>query len=115
VTPLEMIAVMFFTGGLFFLAVGTIGLLRMPDVYTRMHATAKCDTLGTALTLLGAALISHSLESVIKLMMLWALVWVISPTATHMIAGTAYKRGVAPVPGTRVLDYYTRDKEGVTG
>ena len=49
----NLISTIFILAGLFFVLVGTIGLLRFPDFYTRMHATGKCDTLGEGLMLVG--------------------------------------------------------------
>ncbi len=100
----EMLAVAFLVVGLFFLAVGTLGLLRMPDAYTRMHAAAKCDTLGAGLVLLGLA-VNHgwSIFS-LKLFILILFHWITSPTATHIMARAALRAGVAPAFGTRILD-----------
>ncbi len=50
---MNIIAVLFILGGLFFFFTGTVGLLRFPDVYTRMHGTGKSDTLGAQLMLIG--------------------------------------------------------------
>ena len=50
---LEIIAILFLLGGAFFFFVGTTGLIRMPDVFCRMHATTKCDTLGAGMILVG--------------------------------------------------------------
>ncbi len=87
--------------GLFFLFVGSIGLLRFPDFYTRLHATGKCDTLGAGLTILG--LIVHhffyypgTLLITAKLLFLILFIFIANPTATHAIMRVAYKTGVMP-------------------
>ncbi|MCL0066716.1 monovalent cation/H(+) antiporter subunit G, partial [Thermodesulfovibrionales bacterium] len=53
---IDIIAIIFISLGVFVLIVGTIGLLRLPDFYTRMHAIGKCDTLGLTMVLVGLAL-----------------------------------------------------------
>jgi multicomponent Na+:H+ antiporter subunit G len=88
------------TAGTFFFLTGTIGVLRMPDVYTRLHVAAKSDSLGAGLWLLGMALIAGSTAVAIKLVVLTVFVWVTSPTAAHSMARAAYRTGVMPVPGT---------------
>ena len=80
-------------GGLFFFFTGTVGLLRFPDVYTRLHAAGKCDTLGAQLILLGLAVVNGwTLESV-KLIMIIAFLMLANPTATHaMIRAALHSR-----------------------
>ena len=82
-------------GGTFFLLAGCVGLLRFPDVYCRMHATGKCDTLGLLLCLLGIAIHERSLLSV-KVLLVAAFVFLANPTATHAIARAALRRGIRP-------------------
>jgi len=73
-------------GGLFFLVVGTVGLIRFPDMLTRMHSVAKCDTLGAALILI-ALVIYNGLNIVsLKLILIILFIWLTNPTATHLIA-----------------------------
>ena len=73
-------------GGLFFLVVGTIGLMRFPDMLTRMHSAAKCDTLG-AFLILTALIIYNGLNIVsLKLLLIILFLWLTNPTATHLIA-----------------------------
>ena len=80
---------------------GTIGLLRLPDFYTRLHATGKCDTLGTGLILTGLIIfhfVHYSSTPLvpIKLLILIIFVFVANPTATHAIVKAAYRTGVRP-------------------
>jgi multicomponent Na+:H+ antiporter subunit G len=92
--------------GLFFLFVGTLGLVRLPDLYTRMHATSKCDTLGTGLILLALMFQMHSYNEVIKLIMIGAFIWSINPVVTHVIGHIAYQRNEDHVPETFFKDCY---------
>lgn len=89
---LRDIAVVFFLlSGTFFFLVGVVGLIRMPDVFTRMHATTKCDTMGAGLIFLGLILWKGlSLVSLVVFLVLLFL-WITNPTAAHFIAKGAYQ------------------------
>jgi multicomponent Na+:H+ antiporter subunit G len=82
-------------GGAFFLA-GTLGLLRFPDVYTRLHALTKADNLGLGLVVAGLAVQAESWAGVGKLALIWLLVLVASAFACHLVARAALRRGIAP-------------------
>ena len=92
---LQNISVMFFILlGCFFLSVGTLGLLRLPDVYNRLHATSKSTTLGAA-----SIFFSGFLHYGFQGMGLTSLVGVLflfltAPTGSHMISRAAQKMGV---------------------
>ncbi len=58
VVLVDIVVLLFFLTGMFFFMIGVIGLLRLPDVYSRMHATTKCDTLGASAILMGLAIYS---------------------------------------------------------
>jgi len=79
----------------FFLA-GTVGLLRFPDVFTRLHAVTKADNLGLGLVVLGLLLQADSWEGAARLIFIWLLVLVGSATACHLVARAALRRGVRP-------------------
>ena len=85
-------------GGLFCI-VGGIGLLRMPDVYTRMHAASVIESLGTGLILLGLLFQAGFTLVAVKLLMIGLLIFFASPTATHALARAAMTRGVEPLLG----------------
>jgi len=83
-------------GGLFCI-VGAVGMLRMPDFYTRMHAASVIETLGAGLVIAGLMLLGgFSLETA-KLAVLALLIFFTSPTATHALARAALGRGLKPV------------------
>ena len=83
-------------GGIFCI-VGAIGLLRMPDFYTRMHAASVIETLGAGLILLGLMLQAGFTLITVKLLMLGILILFVSPTATHALARAAMVRGLKPL------------------
>jgi len=82
-------------GAMFFLA-GTIGLLRFPDVYTRLHALTKADNLGLGLIGLGVAIQSLSWMIGLKVILIWGLALVASATACNLIANAATRGRVRP-------------------
>ena len=84
-----------FTGAIFFLA-GTVGLLRFPDVYTRLHALTKADNVGLGLIVAGLVMQTSSLAVAGKLILIWLLVLVASASACHLVARTALNRGIVP-------------------
>lgn len=89
---LEIIAILFLVGGAFFFFVGTAGLIRMPDVFCRMHATTKCDTLGAGLILVGLMIFNGFSMISLKLLLILIFIWLTNPTAAHIIAKAEYKK-----------------------
>jgi multicomponent Na+:H+ antiporter subunit G len=83
-------------GGVFCVT-GALGLVRMPDFYTRMHAASVTDTLGAGLILLGLVLQAGFTLIAVKLLMIGLLIFFTSPAATHALAKAAYARGVKPL------------------
>ena len=84
------------SGGLFCI-VGGIGMLRMPDLYTRLHASSVIESVGAGLILLGLMLQAGLSLITLKLLMLVVLLFIASPTATHAIARVAMLRGLKPI------------------
>lgn len=88
-------AVVLATGSVFFIA-GSVGLLRFPDTFTRLHAVTKADNLGLGLLIAGLILRAASWQAAVKLLSVWLLVLLASSTACHLIARAALRRGIAP-------------------
>jgi multicomponent Na+:H+ antiporter subunit G len=82
-------------GAAFFFA-GTVGLLRFPDVYTRLHALAKADNLGLGFIVLGLLLQAPSPATVLKLVLIWLLALAASATVGFLIARRARQNGIVP-------------------
>lgn len=72
--------------GAFFFIAGTLGLLRFPDVYSRLHAVTKADTLGLGLVALGLCLRAQSWQTVVMTLVVWLLVMASSTTACQLLA-----------------------------
>ena len=83
--------------GGFFTIVGAVGLVRMPDLFTRMHAASVTDTLGAGLLLLGFMLQAGLSLVLLKLVFLFLLFFFISPVATHALANAALNYGIKPL------------------
>lgn len=83
-------------GGVF-CVVGALGLVRMPDFYTRMHAASVTDTVGAGLLLLGMILQAGFSMATVKLLMIALLLLFTNPTATHALAKAARARGLEPL------------------
>ena len=92
-------------GGLFFMLVGTVGILRMPDVYTRLHAAGMTDTMGAGFLLLGMGLqtVIGIVDGngqywlvLIRLVLVYAFLLFTSPIATHAVARAALHGGLEP-------------------
>jgi multicomponent Na+:H+ antiporter subunit G len=99
---LDVLAVILVTIGLLFFLGASIGLLRFPGFYTRMHAAGKGDTLSTVLILLGCAIFSlaqahFTLAAVlvaVKILLIAGFIFLGSPTATHAILDAGYETEV---------------------
>jgi multicomponent Na+:H+ antiporter subunit G len=83
--------------GCFFIITGGVGLLRLPDVYSRMHATGITDTLGAGLFLAGLMIQSGVSLITAKLILIFVLLLFTSPTSTYALANALYGGGVRPV------------------
>jgi multicomponent Na+:H+ antiporter subunit G len=103
-------AVLWLVGSAFAL-LAAVGVLRMPDVFTRMQASTKASTLGLACLLLGAALQLGDLSSVVRAASIGAFVLLTTPVAGHVIARASYFSQVPLWKGT-VLDERERDAPG---
>ncbi len=76
----------FLLGGMFFFVAGTLGLLRFPDVYSRLHAVTKADTLGLGLLVVGLSLRSGSWHSAALMLLVWLLIMASGATACQLLA-----------------------------
>lgn len=82
--------------GAAFCIIGALGLVRMPDFFTRMHAGSVTDTLGAALILLGLGLQAGFTLVAAKLAIIFVLLIFTSPAATHALARAALNHGIEP-------------------
>ena len=83
-------------GGLFFVVVGTIGLIRMPDVYTRLHAAGMTDSIGAGAILMGLAVQAGLSLISVRLLLISAFLLLTSPIGTHALARAARAGRIKP-------------------
>ena len=92
--------------GAFFLLIGSVGLIRLPDFFARTHATGKADTLGIMLVISGLLIYELTKGMVInsaKLLIIIAFVGLTNPTATNALAKAAFN--------FRMMPWFKKDKE----
>jgi multicomponent Na+:H+ antiporter subunit G len=89
---MEWIALLFIALGTFFSLVGVVGIIRLPDVYSRIHASGKVATMGIFGLLIGTAALMP--EALLKLLGLGVFLLISSPVASHAIAAAAYRSGI---------------------
>lgn len=95
--------------GLVFVLGGSLGIVRLKDAYGRMHATGLTGTLGILFFMLAAVVYfgGHDGRYAVKMLLLAAFIFLVSPVATHMMTRAAYFTGVKMWPGS-VLDEYAQ-------
>jgi multicomponent Na+:H+ antiporter subunit G len=93
--------------GSLFIVVGAFGLVRMPEIFTRMHAASVIDTLGVGLLLLGMCLQAGFGLVTVKLLFLIALFFFTGPVVTHALAQACLHEGIKPM--------LTEDRRGGSG
>lgn len=90
---LNLLTGVFLAIGVFFFVAGTFGLLRFPDLYSRLHALTKADNAGLGFTVLALMLQAGDWTEVMKLGLIWVMVLVASATACFLIGNEALRRG----------------------
>ena len=93
---MEYLGYLLMSGGLFFFWVSGLGLIRMPDVLTRMHAGAKASTLGSLLMLLGMACLMPAWAP--KILIIAVFILLTNPLSSSVLARAAYRSGAQMVP-----------------
>ncbi len=95
-TPVEIAVAALLGGATFFAFVAAVGVLRLPDLYTRAHAASKSDTLGAVLGLAAVAAVYGAGIPTVKAVFLLVFMFVTNPTAAHAIARAAYDQDIRP-------------------
>jgi multicomponent Na+:H+ antiporter subunit G len=94
-----VLAVVLLVAGTGFFVAGSVGLIRFPDVYTRLHALAKADALGLGFVVAGLCMLSGSWATRIQLVTIWLLVLAATATVAHLLARAALADDVPMVIG----------------
>ena len=95
----EILGWFFLVVGSAFCLIGALGILRFPDMYSRMHAAGVIDTLGAGGILVGLLLEPADWTVTVKLLSIFFFLYVTSATATHALAHAAWTSGLEPVTG----------------
>jgi multicomponent Na+:H+ antiporter subunit G len=91
---IDIISTLFMAAGALVMILGTVGLLKFPDFYTRIHATGKCDTLGQILIIFGCMIYEGFTFITIKLLMVTLFYLFAGPAGCHALMKAAYVTGV---------------------
>lgn len=91
-----IISILFVIVGITFMLVGSIGILRLPDFYSRTHAASKSDTLGIIFVISGLIIYEGFTQSSMKLLFVILFVALSNPIGTHALARAAMKKGLKP-------------------
>lgn len=97
-TALQLLSWGLVLAGAFFMLTGALGLLRFPDVFTRMHAAGMTDTMGAGLILAGLCFQGDGVTA-LRLLLILGFLWFTSPVSTHALARAALQGGLRPVVG----------------
>lgn len=90
------ISVIFILLGIMFMLAGSIGMLRLPDFYSRSHAVSKSDTLGIIFVISGLVIYEGFTQGGLKLLLIVLFIALSNPIGTHALARAAIKKGVKP-------------------
>ena len=107
---LRGLAFLLMAAGAFFSFASVVGIIRFPDIYTRIHAGTKALSGGAVLILAGAALISPTWQMAAKLFLVAAFLLATNPVASHAIARACYRHGFKP--GVALVDQYGQKESG---
>jgi multicomponent Na+:H+ antiporter subunit G len=97
---IDLISGLCLLAGAFFFLAGTVGLLRFPDIYCRLHALTKADNLGLGLVVLGLILQPMPWSSRAQLVLTWLLVLAAAATVCHLLGRSSLQQGIEPVRGS---------------
>jgi multicomponent Na+:H+ antiporter subunit G len=92
----SILTIICISAGIFFMFVGSVGVIRLPDFYSRTHAVSKSDTLGISLVIVGLIIFEGFTQSSLKLGLVLLFVALSNPIGTHALGRAAYHRGIKP-------------------
>jgi multicomponent Na+:H+ antiporter subunit G len=93
---MDILSIIFIVPGLFFLTVAAIGVIRLPDVFSRSHAVSLADSVGAFLILIGVALHEGLGKNTLKILVVLALLFILNPVIAHATIRAALRSGVKP-------------------
>ena len=93
---MNILAIIFMSAGLFFLVVAAIGVVRLPDVFSRSHAVSLTDSLGAFLMLIGVAFHEGLDKNTLKIIVVLVLLYILNPVIAHATIRAALRSGLKP-------------------
>ena len=93
---MDILSIVFIVAGLFFLIVAAIGVIRLPDVFSRAHAVSLTDSLGAFLMLVGTVLYEGLGTNMLKILVVLALLYILNPVIAHATVRAALRSGLKP-------------------
>ena len=93
---MSLVGIGFILVGLFFVLVAAIGVVRLPDVFTRAHAVGLTDSVGAFFLLLGLALYQGFSTNMVKILVVLVLLYLLNPVITHATVRAALRSGLKP-------------------
>lgn len=96
-TVFNLISIIFIVFGIIFMLVGSIGMLRLPDFFSRTHAVSKSDTLGIIFVILGLVIYEGVTQSGVKLVLIVIFIALSNPVGIHALARAALNKGLKPL------------------
>ncbi len=93
---IDGLSIILLGAGAIFFTVGTVGLIRFPDLYTRLHALTKADNLGFGLIVCGLMLRAETPAAAVKLLLIWIFLLIGSSACGYLIAQAAHRNGIKP-------------------
>jgi multicomponent Na+:H+ antiporter subunit G len=93
----SILTIIFVVADIFFLLVGSVGIIRLPDFYSRTHATSKSDTLGKILIIIGRIIFEGMTINSGKLVFVLLFILLANPIGAHALARAAYNSGLKPM------------------
>lgn len=101
----QYLAALLILAGALFSLIAAIGVLRLPDLYTRLHAASKAGAVGAGLVFLALAVTSFDGAVVLRALLGIVFLLLSTPVSAHLLARAAYRCGEAPTPATTVDDF----------
>ena len=94
---LELTTSLLLAMGAFLILIGALGIIRLPDVFSRMHGAGMIDTLGSGLILVALMVYAGFTMTTVKLALIFIFLFLTTPTTTHALATAALKSGLKPI------------------
>lgn len=97
----NILGLIFVATGVVFMLIGSIGIIRLPDFYSRSHATSKSDTLGIILIIGGLIIFEGFTLNSLKLLFIIIFIFIANPTGAHALGRAAFRKGLKPIYSTK--------------